>query len=89
MAIGAEQGRVLRMAFGEVGLLLLIGIAAGIGGAIAATRLIDTFLYGVTSRDPLMLGIAASVLIAVAAAAGYLPARKASRLDPMVALREE
>jgi putative ABC transport system permease protein len=89
MALGAEQSRVLRMVLGEVALLVAIGLAIGAGVALASTRLVSTFLYGITPRDPLTLAVAAAVLASVAAFAGYLPARRASRLDPMVALREE
>ena len=72
-----------------MGLLIGIGLAAGTGMALATTRFVASFLYGLAPNDPVTLGVAAGALAAVAAAAGYLPARRASRLQPMAALREE
>jgi predicted permease len=89
MALGAEQARVLRMVLGEVALLIAVGLAVGIGVAMGTTRFVATFLYGMKPNDPLTLSLAAGVLALAAAIAGYLPARRASRLDPMAALREE
>ena len=89
MALGAAEAKVLRMVLGEVSLLVGVGLAAGLGVALAATRLIETFVYGLTVRDPATLAAAIVLLGAVALIAGYLPARRASRLDPMAALREE
>jgi ABC-type antimicrobial peptide transport system permease subunit len=89
MALGAEQSRVLRMVLGEVAMLIAIGLACGSVAALATTRYVAGFLYGMKPNDPWALGLAAAVLAAVAATAGYLPARRASRLDPMSALREE
>ncbi|MEO7143967.1 MAG: ABC transporter permease [Bryobacteraceae bacterium] len=89
MALGSQQPRVLRMVLGEVAVLTGIGLAIGLGAAIATTRFIANFLYGMKANDPWTLSLAASVLTLVALLAGFLPARKASRLDPMDALREE
>jgi len=89
MALGAAEATVLRMVLREVSLLVGVGLVVGIGAAAAATRLIATFVYGVTVRDPATMTIAALILAAVALFAGYLPARRASRVDPMVALRDE
>jgi predicted permease len=89
MALGAEQSRVLRMVLGEVAILIGAGLAIGLGAAIGATRFIESFLYGMKPNDPWTLSLAAGVLALVAALAGFLPARRASRLDPMTALREE
>src|SRR4029077_21186884 len=66
MALGAEQSRVLRMVLGEVSLLIAIGIAAGLGVALATTRFVASFLYGLPPNDPLTLALAAAVLAAVA-----------------------
>ncbi len=89
MALGAEQSRVLRMVLREVAILIGIGLAIGLAAAVATTRFVESFLYGMKPNDPWTLSIAAAVLAAVAALAGFLPARRASRLDPMTALREE
>jgi putative ABC transport system permease protein len=89
IALGAEQARVLRMVLGEVSLLIVIGIAAGLGVAFATTRLVASFLYGLPPNDPVTLFLAAAILAGAAFLAGYLPARRASLLDPMTALREE
>ena len=89
MALGAEQGRVLKMVLGEVAILIGVGLVVGLGAAMATTRFVATFLYGVKPNDPWTLSLAAGVLAMVGAAAGFLPARRAARLDPMAALREE
>jgi predicted permease len=89
MALGAEQARVLSMVLREVAILIAAGLTLGLGAALATTRLLESFLYGTKSKDPLTLLAAAAVLAAVAALAGYLPARRASRQDPMAALRDE
>ena len=89
MALGAGQSRVLRMVLREVAILIGIGLAIGLGAAIATTRFVESFLYGLKPNDPWTLSLAAAVLALVAALAGFLPARRASHLDPMTALREE
>ncbi len=89
MALGAEQRRVLGMVLREVALLIGIGLAMGLAASLATTRMLESFLYGIKSTDPVTLFAAAAVLALVAAIAGYLPARRASRVDPMAALREE
>jgi len=89
MPLGAEQSRVLRMVLGEAAILIGIGLAVGFGAALAATRLVASFLYGLQPNDPWTLGLAAAVLAGVALIAGYLPARRASKLDSMAALRDE
>jgi putative ABC transport system permease protein len=89
MALGAEQARVMRMVLGEVALLIAIGSIVGIGAALASTKLIATFLFGVQPHDATTLTVSAALLASIAILAGYLPARRASKLDPMVALREE
>ncbi len=89
MALGAQQGSVLRLVLGEVTLLAGVGLAVGLAAAYATTHLINTFVYGMTAKDPGTFLGAVVLLGAVALVAGYLPARRASKLDPMIALREE
>jgi putative ABC transport system permease protein len=89
MALGARRADVLRLVLRESMFLVAIGLATGIPLALAATRLLNSFLYGLKSTDPLSL-IAVIVLLGmVAAVAGYIPARRAARINPMVALRYE
>jgi putative ABC transport system permease protein len=89
MALGAEPGRVLRMVMGEVALLIGMGLMVGLGAALATTRFVASFLYGLTPNDPLTLSLSVALLAGVACLAGYLQARRASRLEPLTALREE
>jgi putative ABC transport system permease protein len=89
VALGASRSCVLRMVLGEVAILLAVGLIVGFGTALATTRLVASFLYGLQPNDPWTLGIASVILVVVAAIAGFLPARRASYLDPMAALREE
>ncbi len=89
LALGAARGRVLRGVMTEVGQVLVAGLLLGAVGVLAATPLVERFLFAVTSRDPWILGGSALVLSATAALAGYLPARRAARMDPMQALRQD
>jgi predicted permease len=89
MALGARRGNVVGLIMREAGLLLAIGIAVGAGLSLAAARTATSLLYGLKPHDPATLGLAVAALAAVAAAASFLPAHRASRLDPMAALREE
>jgi predicted permease len=89
MAIGAEAHDVLRMVLRESLLIVAIGILAGIPAAMGMGRLISSQLYGLSPRDPITLAIAAVLLLIVCVLASYLPARRAARIDPMVALRHE
>jgi len=89
MALGAENWQVLKMVMGEAAVLIGSGIVVGLGITLGATRLVASFLYGVGPNDPMTLLFAAGVLAATAGAAGYWPARRASRQDPMTSLREE
>jgi putative ABC transport system permease protein len=89
LALGAEPTDVLRMVLRETMLLLLVGIAIGVLVAGAATRLLSSLLFGLTPGDPVTILLAMLVMTVVALFAGYLPARNASHVDPMVALRYE
>jgi putative ABC transport system permease protein len=89
MAIGAEPAQVMRMVVGGGMKLATIGVAIGIAGALALASLIASMLYGVTPFDPTSYIVTAGVLLAVAALACWIPARRAMRVDPLVALRQE
>jgi putative ABC transport system permease protein len=89
LALGATPGDILRLVIGEGLIVTLIGIAVGVAGAVALTRYLQTLLFGVTPRDPVTFIAIAALLLVTALAACYLPARRAMRLDPAVALREE
>ena len=89
MALGAASAEVLRMVLKDGLRLVLAGIAIGVPATLAITRLASALLFGVSPADPLTIAAATLLMITVAALAGFLPARRASRLDPMVALRHE
>src|SRR5215471_16396361 len=89
MALGAQREPVRWLILRETLLLAAVGIAIGLPCALAASRLVASLLYGVSTKDPLTLTVISGILIAIAAAAGWLPARRATRVDPMVALRNE
>jgi predicted permease len=89
MALGARTGDLLWMVLREALLLVLAGIAVGIPAAMGAGRLISSLLFDLTPWDPVTISFATLLLVAVATLAGYLPARRASRVDPIEALRYE
>ncbi|MEO7360658.1 MAG: FtsX-like permease family protein, partial [Gemmatimonadaceae bacterium] len=89
LALGAERLNVLRMVLGEVARLMAIGIAIGLAGAMAGSRYVAAFLFGVKPNDVLTFALSAAVLATVALLAGAIPAWRAARLDPMLALRQD
>jgi ABC-type antimicrobial peptide transport system permease subunit len=89
MALGAQRGQVLRMILRETVLLTIIGILPGIAGAAALTRYVRAMLYGLEPFDPLTFTTSVAVMVLLALLAGWLPARAASAIDPITALRHE
>jgi ABC-type antimicrobial peptide transport system permease subunit len=89
MALGAQQHTVLQMVLRESLLLVVIGVVVGLAAAAGAGRFVASLLFGLEPGDLLTSGLAVAVMVAVSAFAGYLPARRASRLDPMLALRHD
>jgi putative ABC transport system permease protein len=89
MALGAQQRSVLRLILGQGTKLALLGLGVGTLAALLLTRWMASLLYGVSATDPLTFGATAIVLFGVAVTACYIPARRAMRVDPMVALRHE
>ncbi len=89
MALGAERARVQRMVLGEASWMAVLGVVAGLGGALALARLIASMLYGLNPYDPATFAGSALLLLGVALAASWIPARRAAGVDPMRALRHE
>jgi len=89
MALGARQASVTSMILNNGLRLALIGISIGIGASLAATRLLRTFLFGVSPSDPMTLALASLLLLAISAVATLLPARRAAGIDPLTAIRSE
>lgn len=89
MAIGAQRGDILRLIFSQAGKLVGIGLVIGLAGSLAGSRLLRALLFEVSPQDPVTLVVVAVVLVSVAVAACWIPARRAARVDPMVALRCE
>jgi hypothetical protein len=89
LAIGADPARVLRGVLGESAILTLAGIAIGVSASLAATRFLTDLLYGISPNDPPTIVVAAAVLAVTTLLAGYLPARRAARIDPAVVLHAE
>jgi putative ABC transport system permease protein len=89
MALGAPRGRVMRMVVGHAMTLTLAGLAAGAGGAVLVTGLMQKLLFGVQPSDPATFVTVSALLALVAAAAASIPGLRATRVDPVVALRSE
>src|SRR5829696_2478751 len=89
MALGAQRGTVVRMVMAESMLLVGIGIALGLAAALWAGRFVKTVVYGLSANDPVTIAAAVALIAVLAALAGYLPARRASNVDPMEALRQQ
>jgi ABC-type antimicrobial peptide transport system permease subunit len=89
MALGAQRPAVLKMVLGEAVKLVLIGVLVGVPAALAASRLLSSILFGLKATDPVSLAAVVAVLALVALLAGLIPARRATKVDPMVALRYE
>jgi putative ABC transport system permease protein len=88
-ALGASAGSLLRLIVSRGLVLALIGLVIGVGGALGLTRVMERLLYGVGARDPMTMSSVAAVLAAVAVSACYIPARRATKVDPLIALRYE
>jgi putative ABC transport system permease protein len=89
MALGAREQQIMSLVAGQNAKWLLFGISAGVAGGLALTRLLGAYLYAVRPTDPLTFAIVSVLLLAVALTAVYIPARRATKVDPMVALRYE
>jgi putative ABC transport system permease protein len=89
LALGAQPRDVRLMILRESLLLVLVGVAVGLPCALTAPRLVAAFLFGLTPADPLSISLAVGALVVAALAAGYIPARRATKVDPLIALRYE
>jgi ABC-type antimicrobial peptide transport system permease subunit len=89
MAIGATQAQVLASVARSAGILIGVGLMLGLAMALGAGRLLERILYGVKPTDPVTFGIVFAIMLGVGAAATFIPARRATRIDPMQALRQE
>jgi ABC-type antimicrobial peptide transport system permease subunit len=88
-ALGAERLDIFRMVMRKVLVMVILGVCIGVPAALAATRLISSTLFGLKATDPLTIVLCSLLMLTVAALAGYFPARRAAKVDPLVALRYE
>jgi ABC-type antimicrobial peptide transport system permease subunit len=89
IALGAAKSSIFRLIVGQAMVLVAISVAIGVAGAFAATRLLNSLLFGVGAADPVTFGAIVLLISAVAFLAAWLPARRAAQVDPIVALRTE
>jgi ABC-type antimicrobial peptide transport system permease subunit len=89
LALGSPRGVVIWLVMSEVLMLLVVGLAIGIPAAMGSSRFVSSQLYGIQARDPWIAGWTVALLTLVSAAAGFIPAQRASRIDPILALRHE
>jgi ABC-type antimicrobial peptide transport system permease subunit len=89
ISVGAKQRDVLRLILGQTLILAAIGMTGGVIAALAVTRFAASLLYGISPADPATFTLIAALLLSVSLVAGYFPARRATRVDPMTALRGE
>ena len=89
MALGAERGRILRMILAEVSFVVIAGIMIGLPISWATAKLLNHQLYELSPHDPLTVASSSIFILAITLLAGYLPARRASKVNPMIALRYE
>jgi ABC-type antimicrobial peptide transport system permease subunit len=89
MALGAQSSDVIRLVMGTTARAVLIGLAMGLAASVAGSGLLRSFLFGLSGIDPLTYAAVAAILVVASLVAAYLPARRATRIDPLVALRHE
>ncbi|MDQ6861111.1 MAG: ABC transporter permease, partial [Verrucomicrobiota bacterium] len=89
IALGAARANIFRLVVGQAMVLVGISVVLGVVGAIAATRLLGSLLFGVTASDPMTFGVLVILVSSVAFLAAWLPARRATKVDPIIALRAE